>query len=269
MINSISVQFHLRDTSKELHRHFSLNTPSPPILPELSLKFSMRNMFQQIPSYTGFAPSKNMSSTQEQVKVYHDESVSGHPRNSQPMTTASPSSSWRGSYETEAVRHTIAPSSPGNKWPATNGKCLILRGNSDHSEESFEYDYSSDSDSSEDSFNYDDFEDDSYSLSSYNKHAAATQATAFQHSNLARELLYLELSKNKVPEHVESHHGSKYQTQKSRHSVPRKCEDVPESVQTHERAMPATNKEARTKGKGKSSARRTTTEDHGYFGRRC
>jgi hypothetical protein len=270
MINSISVQFHLRDTSNELHRYFSLHSALPPSLPQLNLDFSMPNMFQQIPSYTSVTPSKNMSWTQEQLKIYQEESAPGHPRNSQPMATASPSSSRRGSYETQAIRHAIAPSSPGNKWPATNGKCLILTGGSpDHNEESFEYDYSSDSDSSEDSFNYDDFDDDSYSFASYNKHAAASQAAAYQHLNLERELLHLELSKTKVPELAGSQYGSKYQAQKSKYSVPSKCEEVPEPQQTRERATPVTNKEVRMKGKGNYSARHTTTDDRGYFGRRC
>jgi hypothetical protein len=116
--------------------------------------------------------------------------------------------------ERNIVHHTITQSRLGKKWPATHGATLILTmGDSHHSDNSFEYDYSTDSDDSEGSNNYDSFDYGIDSSFTSKRQAEKNQHVASRHLSLARELLNLELAEAKFARQVQPVHSVQSSTQ--------------------------------------------------------
>jgi hypothetical protein len=202
------------------------------------------DIFPQIPSSASFTPHEHVSWTPNQLNKSFNKSRPVDPDNFKTENTFSSTDSWSQIIETKVVHHTIGSSRLGKKWPATKGETLILTmGDPDHSDSSFEYDYSTDSDDSEGSYNFHRSDNENDSLSTTKSGTETRQYVASQHLNLARELLNLELAEAKLAKQAETSHSVQFRAQNNvkRFAVTR--EEFLEPKWGHERAVPVAKKQ--------------------------
>jgi hypothetical protein len=165
--------------------------------------------------------------------------------------------------DTKVVRHTIDPSRPGKKWPTTNGWPLILTGGEpgqDESNDSFEYDYSSDSDESEDLYYYDNFENKLYS-SPPPKHAGLNRSVTSEYLSIVQEHSKLKHPNSKFTKHKNSGSSVQSSAQSNIKSAPIRREKGQEPKLAREKAASLAKTAERMEAKGYRSSYITAGED--------